>query len=273
MSIATDLPDHLEAPASGPSADVADSLAGEALAWHALSATFATRGETRGAVLAMWASDLRALHLLLWENGLGTAPDAGQHVRACAEAVQTALRDNAADLRNAASPRVVVENARTALAGVFDPSVHELLAQHFLPVDHLDDIHEPLPGSRSELATDRLAGRTPQRLLVDLRTAAADCVTVAHALGDDLEEVDRQLWHAALAAFETFLIDSSLRFGDTELLAVALRWELAADVLTREAEYAVANAVWLREQLLAVVSPQERPELLAELELAGVWPR
>lgn len=283
MSLTTDVPDVAHLPAGGavpaplpmPAVDGgrAESLAAETVSWHALSQALASRGETREAILSMWASDVRALHLLLWENGLGAAPDAHVHVQACTAAVQAGLRAHATDIGAGPTPRLLVERARGALASAFDASVHDLLAGRLLPLDHLDDIRQPPEGARGDLAPDRLAGRTPAQLLVDLRAAACDCVTVARALAGDVEETNRQLWQAALASFEAYLVDTALRVGDARLTTVELHWELAARALATGPEQGASDAWWLRQRLLAVAGPHQRAALDAEFVLAGEWPR
>ena len=265
---------ELAAP-TGPGVDVLlAGLENEVEAFHQLSRACAARGDRRNAVLAMWASDVRVLHCLLWESGLGAAPDPREELRTCAEAVLGGLRSEARSGHPATTARTLLDAVRAALVAVFDPSVHELLTARFRSADHLDAIGRHQASDDVHPAFDRLAGRSPDQLLVDLRAAAEDSVIVAQALAGegDFEEADRQLWHATLAAFEAFLVDSAVNAGDERLLTVHLRWEQSAQVLAEGPALGRADAPWLRERLVAVSGPVAGPQFEAELDRSGTWP-
>jgi hypothetical protein len=271
----SDLSDPGDPGDPGDSGDVLlDGLRAEADAYHQLSRACALRGDRRNAVLAMWASDVRTLHSLLWESGIGGAPDPAVQLQACAHAVLEGLSARPTAERHDLTPRGLLEAARADLAAVFDPSVHALLEERLRPVDHLDRIaHDHAPGEVHP-PLDRLAGRSPEQLLVDLRAAATDCVCVAQALAGegDFDEADRQLWHATLAAFEAYLVTEAIGAGDEHQLTVHLRWELAAASLGNGPVLGRADAPWLREHLEAVCGPARGPAFAAELDRAGTWP-
>lgn len=193
--------------------------------YAALSRSFADHGDLRRAVLTQWAADIRVLQLLLWENGLGAAPDPAAQLAAVAQAVQASLTHHAVPAGTSATPRELVERGRAGLAAVFDPSVHALLTSRFGPLDHLEAAGEPEEGGASRYRD----WRSPQELLRDLRVAADDSVLVARELAaaGDAEEADRQLWQAALALFECHLVESAVRAGDELMATAETRWELA----------------------------------------------
>ena len=272
MTMTTELAVHL--PPQDEGDELLEGLRAQADAYHQLSRACAGRGDRRNAVLAMWASDVRTLHSLLWESGLGGAPDPAEQLQACADAVVDGIGTRpSGDLRDA-TPRDLIEIARADLAAVFDPSVHVLLDERFRSLDHLDAIDQYHAPGELHPPTDRLAGRSPAQLLVDLRAAASDCVCVAQVLAGegDFEEADRQLWHATLAAFEAFLVAVAVSAGDEQLLTVHLHWELAAATVTDGPLLGRADAPWLREHLLGLCGPAGGAGLLAELDLAGTWP-
>lgn len=242
---------------------VAHTLAGETADYTALSRGFAAVGDVRKAVLTQWAADLRVLQSLLWENGLGEAPDATEGLLAIAEALEASWSQHGAHLRGADSARDLVERARVAMAAVFDPSVHPLLADRLTPLDHLTDVGHG--GARPTVEQTYRQGRSPHELLRDLRTAGRDAVRVARALaGEHPGESDHQMWQAALAMFEAALVRSALSAGDAELVSAELRWELARGRLAEAGE--PADAEDLRSGLTSVLGPLERGMVEEELD-------
>ena len=245
-----------------PHDPVARTLAAETADYAALSRGFAASGDVRRAVLTQWAADLRVLQTLLWENGLGDAPDPAGGLLAVVEALEGSWTQHATHLGGAGSARDLLERARVALAAVFDPSVHALLTSRLTPLDHLDHV-APGAARRAPEPTYR-DWRSPQELLRDLRVAGQDAARVARAMADeDAEETDNQRWQAALAMFEAYLVRSALLAGDTELTTAELRWELAGARLAAGGEPAGSDQ--LRASLAAVLGPLERADVEAEL--------
>jgi hypothetical protein len=251
-----------------------DGAAAQRARYADLSQTYAAAGQARLAALAAWAADLQTVHLLLWESGLGEAPDPDAHLAAVATAVVESLSDQlGAGL--AADPvddtvRGAVESARRALVATFDSSVHEMLNDRFESLDHLDGLTPPSMAGMQRSLDRRLAGRAPHVLVSQLRIAAADCMAIAVAMArsGDLAGALLQVRQADLASFEAYLIDAALGFRDTALATVELRWDLA--MLTDEplqAEYELfAAAGELRSRLLDAVGPGEQPELSSYFE-------
>jgi hypothetical protein len=196
-----------------------------------LSRRYADRGDVRMAQLAAWAGDVHTLEDLLWENGLGQAPDPGAQLAAVGESVAASVEDLARTLPDRPlTARAVVEAAREAMVTTFDESVHGLLSDRLGDLAYLDDAHPAPPEAEAAggRTVDRLDGRTPAELAAELRTAAADCATMATLLGaggeaDAAARLNRQ---ADSAAFEAYLVLAALRAGDTSLATVDLRWDL-----------------------------------------------
>lgn len=241
---------------------VARTLAGETADYAALSRGFAAAGDLRRSVLTQWAADLRVLQSLLWENGLAASPDPGGGLLAVLEAFEGSWAQHAAHLGAAGSAHDLVERARVAMAAVFDPSVHALLASRLTPLDHLDHMG-PGPARRAA-QQDYRDWRAPEELLRDLRVAGQDAVRVARALADeDAEEAENQRWQAALAMFEAHLVRSALLVGDSEVTTAELRWELARARLA--GEQGPADSRQLRAGLTTALGPLERDDVQAEL--------
>lgn len=235
-----------------------------------LSQTYAAAGQARLAALAAWAADLQTVHMLLWESGLGEAPNPDAQLAAVATAVVASLSDQPGEDGSGGTVRDSVESARRALVATFDESVHELLNDRFEPLDHLDGLSPPSIEGVGHGLDRRLAGRSPHALVTQLRTAAGDCMSIAVAMArsGDLAGALLQVRQADLASFEAYLIDAALSFRDTALATVELRWDLA--MLTDEplqADYELfAAAGELRVRLLDAVGPSEQPELRSYFE-------
>lgn len=236
-----------------------------------LSRSYAARGEGRLAQLAVWAADVQALQVLLWESGLGAAPDPDAQLAAVAEAVSGSLDDHTDAPHAPATIRESVERARDAMVTAFDESVHLMLAERFVPLDHLDTLDAPEPDDAHEARSRRLAGRTPDKLVADLRQTAGDCMAVAVAMAEDgdLAGATYQARQADLASFEAYLVSAALASGDLALATVDLRWDLAMAV-DREVPLATGDPrgdlTRFRDRLAAVVGPAEETALRASFE-------
>jgi hypothetical protein len=219
-------------------------------AYLALSRDQAAAGDTRRAILSIWAADLATLQCLLWDSGLGLAPDPDAQLAAVGQIVVDSVGKYAVEA-GPATPRQAVERARTAMMQPFDESVHTSLTERFVPIDHLDAARTSLDAPRREVPLD---GRSARQLIEDLRLTATDCTAVASAMESAgfAEDARNQLQMAGLACFEAHLIDVALRVGDSALLSVDLRWQLAQRMLADTSIRASVSDV-----LLQVVGPEE----------------
>jgi hypothetical protein len=239
--------------------------------FHA-SRSYADQGEGRLAVLAQCAADIEVLQQLLWENGIDESPDPDAQLAAVGEAVSGSLSPLAAETAGGTAVEMVAR-FRHAVVTTFDESVHSLLNERFPALDHLAGVSVSFEKS-DDGVVDTLAGRTPAALVADLHATARDCIAVAEVMleEDDVAGALRQLWQADLATFEAYLVDAAIRAGDTDLATVALRWEMARELVPgppespepSEAPEGVEETVvaW-RETLVGVVSAVEATALRA----------
>lgn len=222
-----------------------------------LSQRYAEGGDLRMAQLAAWAADVHALEELLWENGLGQAPDPTVQLAAVGESVAASL-ENVTLPEEPITARALLDLAREAMVVTFDESVHGLLADRFGDLEHLDHLDpQDVPAGRT---AERLDGRTPAELAAELRTAAADCATMATLLGAGGEDqaAARLGRQADAAAFEAYLVMAADRSGDRTLATVDLRWDLVSEHAGRER---FASAVGSAEHaaLHVVLEPVDAP--------------
>lgn len=240
------------------------------------SRSYAALGNARLAVLAMCAADTEVLQQLLWEHGIDQAPDPQAQLAAVGEAVLESMAattggTTAGTLPHGETPgttaRQTVERFRNAMVATFDASVHDLLADRFGALDHLDNVAVSA-SEAGEAARELLAGRTAAELTADLLHTAGDCAAVAEVMlaEGDTSGALRQLWQADLAAFEAYLLTAAARAGDDDLATVQLRWELAKSLglVPPEQSDAVEESVadW-RRALTDVVSTAEADSLRA----------
>lgn len=252
-----------------PVDDRTTDLSREAESYAARSREHARAGDARRALLALWAADVRSLQQLLFESGLGSAPDPQAQLVAVADAVVEAMTSFATDPSEHVDPRALITAARAAMAAAFDESVHGLLQERFSAVDHLDGL-EPVSGvGRAERGND-LSGRTPEQLAGDLMTAAGDCAAIASELaraGDAVGAAAQQRL-ADGGCFEAYLTQVAAMTGDSGLVTVDLRWDLAANGHSGwEQEEPVADDV--RGRLAEAVGVLERDVLRTWFDALG----
>jgi hypothetical protein len=180
-----------------------------------------------------------------------------------ADAVRASLLEGTESTVAPATLRDVAELGRRALLATFDESVHALLEERFAALDHLDALAAPASNGARQAVARRRAGRTSLELVHDLRTAAGDCMAIAHemALVGDVVGARRQARNADLAAFEAYLVSAALAVGDTALTTVGLRWDLAEAADERDMDDLDEGVRALRERLESVVGPTEVPVL------------
>lgn len=237
------------------------------------SRAYAAQGRIRMAMLAMWAADLEVLKALLWESGLGSAPDPDAQLAAVAAAVDSSLRGQLGDVTTPVDARALVVEARAGLTAAFDESVHVLLEERFVALDHLEC---PLPpaGAAVRSREVRLDGRSAPELVTDLRTAAADCMTVAGAMARAglPEDALDQARLADVASFEAYLIIAALAAGDDTLATVDLRWDIAMAALDALGELPgdLGEAIQVvRDALVSSVAPAEEDALRSVFQPAA----
>ena len=233
----------------------------------------AAEGDVRRAQLASWAADVHVLEELLWQNGLAEADDPVAQLAAVGESVASALEALAECATGELTAREVMEAVRTAMVSTFDESVHEILMAQLTDLDHLDSC-DPLSVSRDEEPNDaaRLEGRSPERLVEELREAASDCLAVARVMDreGEVEAADRLVHQADVAAFESYLVAAAVHAGDHQLATVDLRWSLAGDLDPTSWEPIAGDTTFatLRRELISIVGSAEMEALWFALESA-----
>lgn len=196
-----------------------------------LARSYARRGEVWSALLTTWAVEMHRLEETMWESGLQLALDPHADLAAIGEAVASAVEALADGIQDDVTARGVLHQAREAMLSPLDESLHELVIDGFLRLDHLADL-VPTQGRRNGHAADRLEERTAEQLVVELLGAAGDCMAVARELvvEDEFDAAARMARQADVATFEAFLVAAASLAGDDELGSVQMRWDLAREL-------------------------------------------
>jgi hypothetical protein len=236
-----------------------------------LSRTYAVNGDARLALLALWSADVLVLQSLLWENGLGSAPDPDAQLAAVGRAVDSSLRAVSTEDDGANTVTSALQRARTALMSTFDASVHATLIDRFVSPEHLSGLPMPTGSAAQDSRLTRLGDRSTQELSEDLRVAAADCMAVSAWMAKAGLESDAraQARLADMASFEAYLVEAATAVGDVSLATVDLRWDIAAAAFDHGTDVpsCLAEAVQqLRDVLLRAVGPAEEDALRATFE-------
>jgi hypothetical protein len=236
-----------------------------------LSATYAAKGDTRLALLALWASDVMVLQSLLWESGLGSAPDPDAQLAAVGRAVDSALRSITSAHDESPTATSALQRARTAMMSTFDSSVHARLIERFHSPEHLSGLPLPAASAAQDSRLSRLGDRSSRQLAEDLRVAAADCMAVSTWMAHAGLPVDAlaQARSADLAAFEAYLVEAATAVGDISLATVDLRWDIATSAIESitDVPQGLPQAVHqVRDVLLRAVGPAEVDALSATFE-------
>jgi hypothetical protein len=236
-----------------------------------LSRTYAAKGDARLALLALWAADVMVLQSLLWESGLGSAPDPDAQLAAVGRAVDGSLRSITSEPDGSPTVTSALQCARTAMMSSFDSSVHARLIERFHSPEHLSGLPLPAASAAQDSRLSRQGDRSSQQLAEDLRVAAADCMAVSTWMAHAGLPADAlaQARLADLASFEAYLVEAATAVGDASLATVDLRWDIAAsavDGLTEVPEGLPQAVHQLREVLLGAVGPAEADALLATFE-------
>ncbi len=255
---------------AGPDELYADAAAKTAM-YARLSRNAAAAGDSQLAVSAAWAADIHAVQALLWERARDSDAEPYERFFAVGTAVGAALDPADAPPGTGEKPRTargVIVAARRQLLGAFDPPAALLISARLIAVDHLAALPAPgpqVPAQAGSLAS-RLSGSDVVAAVEELWTAAADCRVVARAFAAEGlgRDAVRQAQLGEIAAFEAYLLDSSLAVGDTELLCADLRRAALADMLPSAGllpEDVPAARALVREAMTTVLGPAEADRL------------
>jgi len=128
-----------------------------------------------------------------------------------------------------------IRAGRDALARVVEPVVLSQLSDSFASLHYLESLPAIDETALQAFARMRLQGRTVEQFVRSRRQEAAGALLRAQALRlqGDVPGAIRLAYEGDFGSLEAYLVESAVAVGDTALLTVSARWDLAAFAMSR----------------------------------------
>jgi len=195
----------------------------------------ALEGDPVGALTLAWGADVYAVQGVLWERIIGAAAATHRQLYRAADALFRGLRGAAPEATlPAGSCAEVLRQARTRLLAECDEGLAAAIQAVWDEHSFLDDLAAPTAEDVQAAARSRCRGRSALAHAGALRVDARAAMQRAQSLrvrGDTTGAL-QESYEADLLAFEAYLLESALAAGDSGLLTVTIRWELATAAIT-----------------------------------------
>jgi hypothetical protein len=224
-----------------------------------MSITYAEQGDIANAVLCAWAADVATAQAVAWERIVVVTHSPLTPFFALGDRLARALREELEQGRGAyASARDLVEGMRTRLLHSVDADLADDITTRFAPLDHLASFEAPSSEQLSNSGNSRLGGLPAGTFIaqrrIDAQTRMRDAL--ADRVRGDINGAIAAAYEADMLTLEAYLVESALAIGDTRMLTVQVRWDLAVAALTRLAgvpdDFSKAVSV-VRQTLVASV--------------------
>lgn len=136
--------------------------------------------------------------------------------------------------RPGATAADTIRAGRDALAQAVEPVVLSQLSDSFGELAYLDGLPALDQAAVDAFVRSRLHGRSPAQFVRSRRGEAAQSVLRAQALRmqADVPGAIRVAYEGDFRSLEAYLVESAVAAGDTGLLTVSTRWDLAAFAMT-----------------------------------------
>lgn len=182
------------------------------------------------ALALAWGADVYAVQGVLWERIIGAAAATHRQLYRAADALFRGLRGAAPEpTMLEGSCADVLRVARTRLLAECDEGLADALQAVWIENSYLADLKAPTAEDVQAAARKRCRGRSALAQADALRADARAAMTRAQALrvrGDTVGAL-QESYEADLLSLEAYLLESALAAGDSDLLTVTIRWELA----------------------------------------------
>lgn len=201
-----------------------------------MSVSYAAQGDSANAVLCAWAADVATVQAVAWERIVVVTHSPQTPFFALGDRLTRALRESLEQGSGAfASARELVQNMRGRMLDAVDDDLADDIVGRFSSLDHLASFEAPTPDRLREASHARLGGLRAGIFIAQRRADAQ--VRMRDALADrvrgDINGAISAAYEADMLTLEAYLIESALAIGDTSLLTVQVRWDLAVAALTR----------------------------------------
>ena len=186
-------------------------------------------GDSTGALLFVWAADLSMVQAVLLERIVLDARAAQRQYFSVAEQVSAALaRVRAVDSAQASSASVLGALRDTLYAAV-EPGVARDIAGRVADSGYLAGLPAPADADVADVAGRRLQGLSATDFVARRRREAAELMVSAqtHRMHEHSAQAIQAAYDSDFRSLEAYLVESAVAAGDTWLLSVDVRWELA----------------------------------------------
>lgn len=201
-----------------------------------MSVTYAEQGDIANAVLSSWAADVATAQAVAWERIVVVTHSPLTPFFALGDRLARALREELEQGRGAyASARDLVEGMRVRLLDSVDADLADDIATRFAPLDHLASFEAPSSERLKESGKFRLGGLPAGTFIAQRRSDAQSRMrdALADRVRGDINGAIAAAYEADMLTLEAYLVESALAIGDTQMLTVQVRWDLAVAALTR----------------------------------------
>lgn len=194
----------------------------------------AASGDSVGALADAWGADVSMLQAVMWERILVASRTPQRQFFQVAEAIVRGLRVPAPAGTSAATLGRIVAEGRERMALAFDESLAGEMAARWPDITYLEAVPAVSDADVAEAAGERLEGMSAASFVERRRTQAAALLldAQAHRVRGQISDAIQRAYEGDFKALEAYLVDSATRVGDTELLSVTVRWDLAVHAVT-----------------------------------------
>ncbi len=128
----------------------------------------------------------------------------------------------------------MVARARERMATAFDESLTAEMAGRWPDISYLEVERAVTAEEVAAAAAERLQGMSPQAFAAMRRSEAGAAMLLAqtHRVRGDTSAAIQLAYEADFKGLEAYLVDSAAAVGDSDLLTVTMRWDLAVQAMS-----------------------------------------
>lgn len=238
----------------------------------------ALEGDAVGALTLAWGADVYAVQGVLWERIIGAAAATHRQLYRAADALLRGLRGVAPGaFVTTSSCADVLLQARNRLLAECDDVLAAAIATAWNDHSFLGALSAPTAEDVQAAARRRCRGRATLAHAASLRDDSRAAMQRAQGLrvrGDTAGAL-QESYEADLLALEAYLLESAVAAGDSGLLTVSIRWELAIAAITRvdalPADFTRA-VMRMREAMCSGLAESDGRRCLTSLTAVGSAP-
>lgn len=200
------------------------------------SVQHAERGEVVEAVITQIGADIANIELVSWERIVVTSPTPQVPLFDIASKIAAGMSVvDAQQLAKAKSAAAAVKLVRDALMSTIEFDLASEIVSRQLSTDHLASTPMFTDSELHDAIARRLDNKEPEAFIVSAR---ADALSLSNDARDlrlrgDTRAAIATAYRADMRSLDAYLVESALAIGDTSLLTVLTRRELAVAALAR----------------------------------------